>query len=86
MIEKYLAEVSTVGKIELEENLAPQRNMPPKIVPPGQTSIDRISELLLITNGRTRMRQYRIGVVVLPFTKRNGGAPKPIPYSMRPSS
>ena len=72
MIEKYLAEVSAVGKIELEENLAPQRNVPPKVVPPGQSSIDRISEFLLVTNGRTRMGQFGIGVIVLPPTKRNG--------------
>jgi hypothetical protein len=52
VVEEHLAEVSPMGKIELEEHLAPQRNVPPKIVPSGQASVDRITELLLITSGR----------------------------------
>lgn len=53
VVEEYLAEVPPMGKIELEEHLAPQRNVPPEIVPPGQTGIDSITELLRIVNGRT---------------------------------
>ena len=47
MIEKYLAEVSPMSEIELEEHLAPQCNMPPKIVPSGKASVDCITEFLL---------------------------------------
>ena len=34
VVEEHLAEVPSMGKIELEEHLAPQRNVPPEIVPP----------------------------------------------------
>ena len=56
MIEEHLTEVPPMGKIELEEHLAPQRNVSPKIVPPGQASVDRVTELLRITSGRTENR------------------------------
>lgn len=52
MVEEYLAKVPSMGKIELEEHFAPQRNVPPEIVPSGQTSVDRITELLRVKNGR----------------------------------
>ena len=54
MVEEHLTKVPPMGKIELEEHLAPQRNVPPEIVPSGQTSIDRIAELLKITSRRRR--------------------------------
>jgi hypothetical protein len=50
MVEEHLAKVPPMGEIELEEHLAPQRNVPPKIVPSRKTSVDRIAELLWITN------------------------------------
>lgn len=53
MVEEYLAEVPPMREIELEEHLAPQRDVPPEIVPSGQASVDRISKLLQITSGRT---------------------------------
>jgi len=56
MVEEHLTEVPPMCKIELEEYLAPQRNVPPKIVPPGQTSIDRITKLLQIISGRAENR------------------------------
>jgi hypothetical protein len=46
VVEEHLTEVPPMGKIELEEHLAPQRNVPPEIVPPGQASVDRVTELL----------------------------------------
>ena len=46
MVEEYLAEVPPMGKIELEEHLASQSNVPPKIVPSGEASVDRIAKLL----------------------------------------
>jgi len=54
MVEEHLAEVPPMGKIELEEHLAPQRDVPPKVVPSGQASVDRIPELLQTTKGRTK--------------------------------
>jgi len=56
VVEEHLTEVPPMGKIELEEHLAPQRNVPPEIVPPGQASVDRITELLQITSGRAENR------------------------------
>jgi hypothetical protein len=63
MIEEHLAEVSPMGKIELEEHLAPQRNVPPKIMPSRQTSVDGITEFLLIAieKASTMVR------VIIPF-------------------
>ena len=51
MIEEYLAEVSSVGKIELEEYLAPQCNVPPKIMPPGKAGVDGVGEFLTKITG-----------------------------------
>ena len=56
VVEEHLAEVPPMGKIKLEEHLAPQRNVPPEIMPPGQASVDRITELLQITSGRAGNR------------------------------
>ena len=46
MVEEHLAEVTSMSKIELEEHLASQRDMPPKIVPSSQASVDCVAELL----------------------------------------
>ena len=46
MVEEHLAEVTSMSKIELEEHLAPQRDMPPKIVPSSQASVDCVTEFL----------------------------------------
>ena len=52
VIKENLAEIPPMGEIELEEHLAPQCNVPPEIVPSGQTSVDSVSELLQIANGQ----------------------------------
>lgn len=52
MIKEHLAKVPPVGEIELEEHLASQSNVPPKIVPSGEASVDRIAKLLRVTNKR----------------------------------
>lgn len=49
MIEEHLAEVSPMGKVKLEEHLAPQCDVPSKIVPPGKAGVDCTTEFLLIT-------------------------------------
>lgn len=59
MIEEHLAEVSPVGEIKLEENLAPECDVPPKIMPSGKASVDRISELLLTQTKEMRTYQYK---------------------------
>ena len=46
MVEEYLTKVPPMGKVELEEHLASQRDMPPKIVPSSQASVDCVAELL----------------------------------------
>ena len=33
MVEEYFPEVSPMGKVELEEHLASERNVPPEIMP-----------------------------------------------------
>jgi len=35
MVEEYLSKVPPVGKVELEEYLASERDVPPKVVPSG---------------------------------------------------
>jgi len=35
MVKEYLSEVPPMGKVELEEHLASERDMPPKVVPSG---------------------------------------------------
>jgi len=62
MVEEYLAEVPPVGKIELEEHFAPQSDVPPKVVPSGQTGVDRVPELLQTTNGRTKSNASVLGL------------------------
>ena len=86
VIEEHLAEVSPMGKIELEEHLAPKRNVPPKIVPSGEASVDRIGKFLL-TIGKTKMCQ-QMAYVIVP-TRRvawASGARNHIPYSVQSSS
>ena len=46
MVEEYLTKVPPMGKVELEEHLASQRDVPPKVVPSGQAGINCIAELL----------------------------------------
>ena len=67
MIKEHLAEVPSVGKIELEEHLAPQRNMPPKIVPSRQAGVDRVTELLQTTNERTKSQCISTAPIVPSF-------------------
>ena len=52
MVEEYLSKVPPVCKVELEEHLASERDVPPKVVPSGQAGIDCIAELLEATNRR----------------------------------
>ena len=54
MVEEYLSKVPPMSKVELEEHLASERDMSPKVVPPGQAGIDCISKLLeAAIEGRT---------------------------------
>lgn len=52
MIKENFTEIPPMGEIELEEHLAPQRYVPPEVVPPRQTSVYGVTELLQIVNGR----------------------------------
>jgi len=52
MVEEYLSKVSPVSKVELEEHLASERDVPPKVVPSGQAGIDCITELLRVAKER----------------------------------
>ncbi len=44
MVEKHFAEVSTLGEMIREVDLAPQRNMAPELVPSRQAGLDRFPQ------------------------------------------
>ena len=52
MVEEHLSKVPPMSKVELEEHLTSERDVPPKIVPSGQAGIDCITELLRAANRR----------------------------------
>ena len=52
MIKENFTKVPPMGEIKLEEHLAPQSNVPPEVVPSGQTGVDGVTELLQMANGQ----------------------------------